>query len=129
MGKKTDARIEKLIIEMYKAGIAPRNISTALGVTTSTVHSIRERTGIPVQNPNRQAGAIKAAKSRCAKLKSLMRCKRRTETQTRLNKRQMHKPYLIYSHNRKPQKAKANIQKKPPLSKKRQRPRRGFYIA
>lgn len=69
MGKKTDARIEKLIIEMYKAGIAPRNISTALCVPTSTVHSVRERTGIPVQNPNMQAGAIKAAKSRCAKAK------------------------------------------------------------
>ena len=69
MGKKTDARIEKLIIEMYKAGITPRNISTALGVPTSTVHSVRERTGIPVQNPNMQAGAIKAAKKRYAKFK------------------------------------------------------------
>lgn len=70
MGKKTDARIEKLIIEMYKAGIAPRNISTALGVPTSTIHSVRERTGIPVQNPNMQAGAIKAAKKRFAKVKN-----------------------------------------------------------
>lgn len=54
---------------MYKAGIAPRNISTALGVPTSTVHSVRGRTGIPVQNPNMQAGAIKAAKNRYAKAK------------------------------------------------------------
>lgn len=62
----------EIIVRLYKQGMTPKGIAKALqplypNLSNSTVGAILAKLGIPAHNPNRSAGAKKAAEARWSK--------------------------------------------------------------